>query len=297
MGRHAYLIIAHNNWKMLHFMIEMLADERNDFFIHIDKKSIDFNREQFLYGLENLNIFFSKSTDVIWGDYSQINAELVLIKMALSVDNYEYLHLLSGIDLPLKNQNYIHSFFETNSNIEYVDYDKGDNFKEAERRCRYYYLFQKLVGRKKNGIIRFIREKIVKIQKICGYTRCKSFGDKLGKGPNWFSITRNFANYVIENEKFIRKHFKNTICADEVFLQTLLNMSPYKKNWYGYLCEDKMLKYYNLRYTDWERGKPYTFKKEDFKELVESPYMFARKFDVDIICDEVREILTWKGIK
>ena len=36
-----------------------------------------------------------------------------------------------------------------------------------------------------------------------------------------------------------------------------------------------------MRYIDWKRGKPYTWgqKENDFDELMNSPYMFARKFD------------------
>ena len=37
--KHAYLIIAHNNWKQLSLLLSVLDDERNDIYIHIDKKS------------------------------------------------------------------------------------------------------------------------------------------------------------------------------------------------------------------------------------------------------------------
>ena len=51
-----------------------------------------------------------------------------------------------------------------------------------------------------------------------------------------------------------------------------------------------------MRYTDWERGKPHVFQKDDFFELVKGPYMFARKFDNHIICDEVKDYLCSKNI-
>ena len=34
--KHAYLIIAHNNWKQLSLLLSVLDDERNDIYIHID---------------------------------------------------------------------------------------------------------------------------------------------------------------------------------------------------------------------------------------------------------------------
>lgn len=36
--KHAYLIIAHNEFDLLQKLISVLDDERNDIFIHIDKK-------------------------------------------------------------------------------------------------------------------------------------------------------------------------------------------------------------------------------------------------------------------
>jgi hypothetical protein len=36
--KHAYLIIAHNEFKVLKKLVEALDDERSDIFIHWDKK-------------------------------------------------------------------------------------------------------------------------------------------------------------------------------------------------------------------------------------------------------------------
>ena len=54
-----------------------------------------------------------------------------------------------------------------------------------------------------------------------------------------------------------------------------------------------------MRYIDWNRGKPYTWGQEpgDLKALLESPYLFARKFDentnmdiVNQLCEAVRHM-------
>lgn len=36
--RHAYLIVVHQNFKILNNLIELLDDNNNDFFVLIDKK-------------------------------------------------------------------------------------------------------------------------------------------------------------------------------------------------------------------------------------------------------------------
>lgn len=37
-----------------------------------------------------------------------------------------------------------------------------------------------------------------------------------------------------------------------------------------------------LRYIDWTRGNPYVWKIEDYNRLINSDYLFARKFDEKI---------------
>ena len=35
-----------------------------------------------------------------------------------------------------------------------------------------------------------------------------------------------------------------------------------------------------LRYVDFQRGNPYVFTIDDYDDLISSPYLFARKFDL-----------------
>lgn len=39
MDKHAYCIMAHHNWNQLQLLVDLIDDERNDIFLHIDKKS------------------------------------------------------------------------------------------------------------------------------------------------------------------------------------------------------------------------------------------------------------------
>ena len=34
-----------------------------------------------------------------------------------------------------------------------------------------------------------------------------------------------------------------------------------------------------MRYIDWNRGNPYIWRNKDYDELINSEYLFARKFD------------------
>ena len=78
---------------------------------------------------------------------------------------------------------------------------------------------------------------------------------------------------MIDNKGWIEKHFKNTFCCDEVFLQTLLFSSPYKDKINDNVENDSNIS--ALRCIDWERGRPYTFTIDDYDLLSKSKMLFV----------------------
>ena len=43
--KHAYCILAHNNWSQLQLLLNNLDDDRNDIYLHVDLKSLEnFNK-------------------------------------------------------------------------------------------------------------------------------------------------------------------------------------------------------------------------------------------------------------
>src|SRR5664280_2591372 len=111
MSRHAYLILAHHQAPLLGKLLRLLDDDRNDVFVHVDAKAKGFVEADLRTIVTNSRLHFTKRTRVMWGSYSMINAELLLLRSAVP-NNYAYYHLLSGSDLPLRTQKSIHDFFE-----------------------------------------------------------------------------------------------------------------------------------------------------------------------------------------
>ena len=137
--KHAFLIIAHNLFDQLQILLNILDDERNDIYVHIDKK---ISKIPSLVTSKS-NLFISQKIDVRWGSRSQIEVELYLFEKAyLSNTNYSYYHLLSGVDLPIKNNDYIHSFFSQHMGYEFVGIcHTNDDF--FINRINRYHLFTK----------------------------------------------------------------------------------------------------------------------------------------------------------
>ena len=297
MQKHAYLIMAHNEPYILERLVKLLDDKRNDLYIHIDKKNKDIDKNKISGLVKKSKVYFTKSLDVRWGSSRQIDCELLLLEEATNRDNYDYYHLLSGVDLPLKTQDEIHLFFEKNNGKEFVSFCDYSSIRSGViGRVMYYHLFtNNLRSSKKTNLSQKLHSLFLKIQKLLKINRIEGKEDSFKYGANWFSITDDLARYVLKNKKYIRKTFKYTLCADELFLQTLVFNSDFYDRLYLKDCDD-----YSqiMRCIDWKRGDPYTFRLEDYDELMKSGMFFARKFSTNtdkLIIDKIYKKL--KGDK
>lgn len=287
--KHAYLIIAHNNFEILELLIKSIDDNRNDIYLHIDAKVKEFD----FYYFKNLviysNIYFTQSrVDVRWGSVSQIETELLLFKTATNNGTYLYYHLLSGVDMPIKSQDEIHNICNNLQGYEFITY--LDRYWDEER-VRKLWLFGSQL-RKGRGVkyrLKSLTRKLfMRIQKATKYNHFKGRAETLKKGANWVSITDNAARYIVSQSKETLKLYRFSWCGDEVYKQTILYNSPFRDKIYthnGKSCCKRAI--------DWERGGPYTYRKEDFELLINSPNLFARKFDWDTDCEIVKLIYNY----
>ena len=290
MYRQAYLIIAHRYDETFKTLLQMLDSDENDIFVHMDKKNKKFDESKCKKLVEKAGIFFTERTSVTWGGYSQINSELLLLEAATEHGKYNYYHLLSGQDLPIKNNEYIKAFFSRNQGKEFVAFDKRKF--ECWNRVQYFYPLQEMVGRNRKKLIGRLSALMIFIQRFLHIERNKEI--LFQKGANWFSITDDLARYVLEKKDWIKRVFKNTICCDEVFLQTVVVNSPYVDSVYKYAIEQNT-EAAAVRLVDWKRGEPYVFRKWDYQELMDSQMLFARKFDCEHDADIVKKIMN-RGI-
>ncbi|MCI8486654.1 MAG: beta-1,6-N-acetylglucosaminyltransferase [Clostridia bacterium] len=295
--KHAYLIMAHDDFYILEKLLELIDDKRNDIFLHVDKKSKSFDREKIIKIIKNSNIYFIDRMEINWGGFSQVKCELKLLETATQNRNYTYYHLLSGIDMPLKTQNEIHKFMNENLGKIFIHFagEKIEKEHEIKERISRYYPMQEYM-KHKNKIVRKIsmnlKNIIEKIQIKLKIDRTKKIDKAIKTGANWFSITDECAKYILENKKYIYKHFKSSYCADELFIQTLIYNTKFMDKLYYNKMDDNYISC--MRKIDWTRGCPYIYKSEDFDELIHSNYIFARKFSTDVdkkIVDLIYEYL------
>ena len=274
--RHAYMIICHNHFEQVMMLLQALDDERNDFYIHVDRKVKEYPREELQNAIKKGTCEFVEPVDVSWGAYSLVQTELVLLKAAIQKE-HSYYHLISGADFPIKTQDEIHAFFKENSGKEYVEFCSEEQRKDFLYRVCWYHFFQEKIGNETGTDFKTRQyckweHRLLKLQRFLGVDRLRGKHDMFYKGAQWFSITHGLATFVVANEPTIQKMFRWSNCADESFLQVIVMQSPYKGN----IVSDHM------RMIDWNRGTPYVFRKEDYELLKKSSYLFARKFDEEI---------------
>lgn len=278
MNKHAYLIIAHNEPEVLRTLLAMLDDVRNDIFVHIDRRARSVYESVKDYKPKHSTlVFLEHPIAVYWGDISQVQVEYMLFERAFSQGPYAYYHLLSGVDLPIKSQDYIHAFFQKNQGKEFVGFwTDAAHRRDLHRKVYRYYLFTRYFkggNALVHGVCALSRNLFLALQKATRYKRNQG-GLIFQKGFQWVSITQGFCAYLLSQKENVFHTFRYTLCPDEIFIQTVLWNSPFREHIYN--KENALIG--SMRYIDWERGNPYVWQEKDTDELLSSLYLFARKF-------------------
>ena len=283
-NKHAYLIIAHNEFEILKLLVCALDDIRNDIYIHFDAKCNDVP----LLRCEKSNLFILPNRiDVRWGDYSLIECEILLFENAYAAQknsnvSYQYYHLISGVDLPLKSQDYIHDFFTKYKGKEFLGFFQGNLSDELRKKVQIYHLFPKCFSKSRNLNLRSIlRALLSRFQLLINYKRNKDI--ELVRGTEWASVTNDFVEFLLSKNKEIYNRFHHTFCADEVYKHTLCWNSFFKEKIYN--CNNEALgcmREINWVITENDSFLP-SFTMDDYKRLKESSMLFARKFDAENI--------------
>lgn len=274
--KHAYLILAHHEFGLLQTLISCLDDARNDIYVHIDKK---------VKHLPELHVtqarlkMLDRRIDIRWADYSMVEAEFALFGEAQKNGPYAYYHLLSGVDLPIKSQDYIHRFFEEHQGKEFIGYTLTEMTPETVRRMQRWHLFPQHFGRKRN-VHSVLRSLFLRFQGLLGLKRNAQV--YFTKGSQWVSITEEMAKFFLSREAWVRKTFTHTFVPDECVMQTICWNSPFREKLYNTQADGEGC----MRCIGWKGDELYDWSASDYETLAASPALFARKFnssDMDFI--------------
>lgn len=277
-SRHAYLLTAHEKPEQLATLLGLLDDAQNDLYIHIDQKARGFSTEALCAAAPRSRVFFVPRLDARWGHETFVDVIVSLLHAATRTEHLYY-HLLSGADLPLKSQRDIHAFFAAHAGKEFVAFDaETPDAAMLRQRLGRYHLRQP-VRPLARRFFRRLASAYLGLQDLMRIDRLKNCPVAFQKGAVWFSITHALAVYAQEQAPRYRSYYRKSVCADEIWLQTILSHSPFMQNRAFMGWGDELLA--TMRYVDWSEGgrSPRVLTSADYTALRSSGMLFARKFD------------------
>lgn len=199
---------------------------------------------------------------------------------------YSYIHFFQGADLPIKTQDEIHAFFEGDPQKNYVSIERQRSCM-AQNKCWYRHLFCHNRFFRKNRIVKALNFGLVAVQKALKIKMNQDI--ELYQGSALFSITGECARFVESRKAEIKRRFRYSLAADEVFLQSILMDSEYRETISKVDSETSS----NARFIDRTRpdGKnsPHIWRAHEIDFLLGLPdeFCFARKFDEKVAPEAV----------
>ncbi|MFC4872876.1 beta-1,6-N-acetylglucosaminyltransferase [Negadavirga shengliensis] len=277
--KHAVLVLAYKNIHHLSEYIQFL-DEDFLFYIHIDKKSLISKEEQAaLFNHKNV-VFISRKYKVNWGGVNFLKAMLHLGKEALKNKEVGYIHSVSGQHFPIKTAFEIKNFFHENAGKEFMEFFRLPTERWAHgglNRVEYYNLYDTFNSKTTTGFkaikLALILQRLLRIKR----KPLKDFPVLYG-GSAWWSFSAACLAYTVdyaESHPASMKRLEYTLCAEEMFFQTVIMNSPFKAS----VVND------NLTLVCWEfrnGNSPATLDNSDFQNLMKSEKLFARRFDYPV---------------
>jgi hypothetical protein len=222
--RIAYLIMTHENPQVLQKTINTLSfgDEECAFFIHVDRKTAF---EKFS-SVSGQNVRFVERIPVYWGEFSQVEAILSMVRQAIeSPTGYDYCVLITGSCYPLRTGGYIRRFFEANRGLEYMDILKVPGPGKPISR------FDTIRHPSNKPVRRFTFRALAKIGLARQDHRKYLGGLEPYSGDGAWALTREACRYLLDfmsvNPR-LEGYFRKTFAPDESFFHTILGNSKFR---------------------------------------------------------------------
>ncbi len=280
----AYLIAAHNAPNHLRRLVQRLASPHSKVYIHVDRKT---PLDAYLHLAGPDVELLHDRVAVYWGDFTLVDAVLMLLRVALSSDyRFDRAVLLSGSDYPICTSNDIDDFFGLNPDFEYIAAVRMPNeeFSKPISRLTNYHHAGGDSRVKKIGFQLLCRFGLMRTQ--------RDYRTRLGPldpyaGPTWWALSRNacehIINFIARNPGLV-KFYRNTYLPDESFFHTIIANSSF-----GSKLKPE------ITYADWSKGgaHPATLSLTDVERVMNlrwradsneagtSGFLFARKFPED----------------
>ena len=286
--KHAIIILVYHLPEQVNLFIDQILKSTNfDIYIHVDKK-FEYLKDELI---KDERIFVSdKNISIYWGTDSLLRCMLIMMQEVLD-SGKEYGHILINADNDLMVKKGIEDFLNNHLKQVFI-YSKNE---DRERRVfiehRYPKYMMKQIDFKYHPIkiLRSLRMKIIRKypfifkRKLAMDTSAITFFYSTFWGAIPLDVIKYVVTFAKTNDKFMQL-FLGSFVAEESFMATLINMSPFK----DYMKYDNRGKTYSLHHIlGVENAHPLVVEMKDVEAIELSGCFFARKFDIRVDRDVV----------
>ncbi|MBL7699006.1 MAG: hypothetical protein JNK79_12655 [Chitinophagaceae bacterium] len=261
MRKQAVALLVHRDLSQVNALIQILQSTF-DVYVHIDKKS-DIKPEH----VTGPNVW--KKFNVHWGGYDMVEATMFLYKQILATHiPYTHVILLSGDSLPVKSNRIISEFLSNRAGVSFLE-NKVADYVRLERRRLFW--FNEDLKKRAKGIrkflnsyrmIRWFQRRFNIWRSIKGFERT---------GSQWTILSLRHVQHLVDNCNL--SQYRLMAVPDESFVQNHFTnfQLPHERN---------------LIYAHWPGKKSFSpnyIDESTFVSLIDSPYLFARKFESEAV--------------
>lgn len=236
----AYLVLAHQDSRVLQRTVVRLRSPHSRFFVHIDRKTslTEFER------IRSSDVLLSEErVPVYWGGFSIVKATLLLLRQAMNhPQTFDYFVLLSGSDYPLRSSRYVHAFLENHRGAEFISMVKIPNEGFGMPLAK----VNRIWFEPEQPVCRFLTRSLAKVGLAQRDHRKYLGGLEPFGGSQWWALTRGACEYIlnfIERNDKIVTFFRHAPTCDETFFHTILGNAPFRSHARR-----------SLTYADWSDG-------------------------------------------
>ena len=286
-----YIVLCHKDPTLVARIVNKVTIGTNNIaIIHVDQKYDDKPFKQLLN--DNKQAYFlEERVKVYWGGFSSIEATINSLKKGIFFGCDRFV-LLQGSDYPIFTNQYINTFFEKQSGIEFL---RGYNITKSKKtynymKCHGYHIYDGINRNEKNiktllvRVLSFFNKFGIKYRK--GYFESNNLGRyDIYWGWGHFALTIQCVQYIVEfyeKNKDFNKYFKHIFPADETYIHTIIFNSTFASNTKDHgsvndLQHQTVQSMLNLTYFEYPKHVKIISKIEDYSKLRDSGCLFFRK--------------------
>jgi len=281
----AFLILAHTDPEQVRRLVDRL--QPHDVYVHVDAKTEMGGSWDGIAAT-----FVSDRTAVYWAGFSQVDATLKLLDLALSKGTeYQRIVLLSGACYPIKPIRELSELFETSEHLNFMKYvavDESGHLPTLIDRTYFRDGIMPWRAVKRLPLLRHVERALRKVLEIAArpIPRKRLEGWEPLHGSAYWAVTHECATHILETARSaagakLKRYYKHAFASDEQFFHTIVGNSRYAEESTGripYLGRGTY-RAANLHLVDPSLAKWFT--ETDLREIRASGMYFVRKVSSD----------------